>query len=73
MTQYRFVACAAYQFEVTAPILDYGQTCVGKMNQWPFTFGPDGKEFRTPEGVRNNAKTIYKIQLEAQGYAGRAK
>ena len=35
--------------------------------------GPDGKEFKTPEGVRNNAKTIYKIQMIAQGFKGRAK
>jgi gluconolactonase len=35
--------------------------------------GPDGKEFRTPEGVRNNAKTIYKIAMLAQGFKGRAK
>src|SRR5215467_457858 len=35
--------------------------------------GPDGKEFTTPEGVRNNAKTIYRIPMLAQGYAGRAK
>ena len=35
--------------------------------------GPDGKEFRTPEGVRNNAKTIYKITTIAQGFKGRAK
>jgi hypothetical protein len=35
--------------------------------------GPDGKEFKTPEGVRNNAKTIYKIQMIAQGFRGRAK
>ena len=35
--------------------------------------GPDGKEFRTPEGVRNNAKTIYKIPMLAQGFKGRAK
>jgi gluconolactonase len=35
--------------------------------------GPDGKEFRTPEGVRNNAKTIYKIVMLAQGFKGRAK
>ena len=43
----------SYQFEVTALIRDYGpgyprnryygQTCVGKMNQRLFTFGPDGK------------------------------
>jgi len=35
--------------------------------------GPDGKEFTTPEGVRNNAKTIFKIPILAQGYKGRAK
>lgn len=35
--------------------------------------GPDGKELVTPEGVRNNAKTIYKLQMLAQGFAGRAK
>jgi gluconolactonase len=35
--------------------------------------GPDGKEFRTPQGVRNNAKTIYKITMIAQGFKGRAK
>ncbi len=35
--------------------------------------GPDGKEFRTPEGVRNNAKSIYKIQMLARGFPGRAK
>jgi len=35
--------------------------------------GPNGTEFQTPEGVRNNAKTIYKIQMLTQGFAGRAK
>ena len=35
--------------------------------------GPDGKEFVTPEGVRNNAKTIYKIPMLAQGFKGRSK
>jgi sugar lactone lactonase YvrE len=35
--------------------------------------GPDGKEFKTPEGVRNNAKSIYRIQMLAQGYTGRPK
>jgi sugar lactone lactonase YvrE len=35
--------------------------------------GPDGQEFRSPEGVRNNAKTIYKITMLAQGFKGRAK
>jgi gluconolactonase len=35
--------------------------------------GPDGREFTTPEGVRNNAKTIYRIPMLAQGFKGRAK
>jgi len=35
--------------------------------------GPDGKEFTTPAGVRNNAKTIYKIPMLAEGYQGRAR
>lgn len=35
--------------------------------------GPSGSEFVTPEGVRNNAKTIYRIGLLAEGFRGRAK
>jgi gluconolactonase len=35
--------------------------------------GPDGQELRTPDGVRNNAKSIYKINMLAQGFGGRAK
>jgi gluconolactonase len=35
--------------------------------------GADGKEFTTPEGVRNNAKTIYKLPMLADGFKGRAK
>ena len=35
--------------------------------------GPDGQEFVTPAGVRNNAKTIYKLPMLAAGFAGRAK
>jgi len=34
---------------------------------------PDGKEYRTPDGVRNNAKAIYRIDMVAQGYMGRPK
>jgi gluconolactonase len=34
---------------------------------------PNGKEFALAEGFRNNAKTIYKIPMLAQGYQGRAK
>jgi gluconolactonase len=35
--------------------------------------GVNGKEFTLPEGVRNNAKSIYKFQMIAQGFTGRAK
>ena len=33
----------------------------------------DGREYTTPNGVRNNAKAIYKIDMIAQGYMGRPK
>jgi gluconolactonase len=33
----------------------------------------DGKEFQTPAGVRNNAKSIFKLPVLAQGFMGRAK
>jgi gluconolactonase len=35
--------------------------------------GPDGQEFKTPDGVRNNAKTIYKLPMLAEGFVGRPK
>lgn len=35
--------------------------------------GPDGREFKTPDGVRNNAKTIYRLATIAAGFSGRAK
>lgn len=35
--------------------------------------GPDGNELRTPGGVRNNAKSIYKVATLAEGFRGRAK
>ena len=35
--------------------------------------GPDGREVVTPAGVRNNAKTIYRIPMLAAGFTGRAK
>ena len=35
--------------------------------------GPDGREFVTAPGVRNNAKTIYRIPMLAQGFKGRPK
>lgn len=34
--------------------------------------GPDGKEYQAPSGVRSNSKSIYKIEMIAQGYKGRA-
>jgi gluconolactonase len=35
--------------------------------------GTDGRAFTTPEGVRNIAMSIYRIRLDASGYAGRPK
>lgn len=35
--------------------------------------GGGGKEFTTPDGVRNNAKTIYRLPMIAAGFSGRAK
>jgi gluconolactonase len=35
--------------------------------------GPDGTEFTTPPGVRNNAKSIYAIALLTAGFDGRPK
>jgi gluconolactonase len=35
--------------------------------------GPDGKEIETPPGVRNNAKSIYKISMLAEGFHDRVK
>jgi gluconolactonase len=34
---------------------------------------PNGREFTLAKDFRNNAKTIYRIQMVAQGYKGRAK
>jgi gluconolactonase len=34
---------------------------------------PDGTEISTPSGVRNNAKSIFRIPMLAQGFMGRAK
>jgi len=34
---------------------------------------PDGKEHTTAAGVRNNAKSIFKVRMLAQGFKGRAK
>jgi len=35
--------------------------------------GPDGTAWTTPEGVRNAAMTIYRIQMQAEGFKGRPK
>lgn len=50
----------------------------GPGKKWLYVVGAgalaaDGTEFRTPDGVRNNAKTIYKIPILSQGFKGRAK
>ncbi len=35
--------------------------------------GPDGKAWTTPEGIRNTAMTIYTLEMQSQGFAGRPK
>jgi gluconolactonase len=35
--------------------------------------GPDGREIVTAAGVRNNAKTIYRLPMLASGFPGRPK
>jgi gluconolactonase len=35
--------------------------------------GPDGKAWKTPQGVRNTAMTIYAIRMLAEGFKGRPK
>jgi gluconolactonase len=35
--------------------------------------GANGTEFTTPQGVRNNAKSIYRIEMLTEGFRGRAK
>jgi gluconolactonase len=36
-------------------------------------YGPDGKPWNVPQGVRNTAMTMYRIPMLAQGFAGRPK
>jgi gluconolactonase len=35
--------------------------------------GPDGKPWATPTGVRNTAMTIYRINMQSEGFKGRPK
>jgi len=35
--------------------------------------GTDGQPYQVPEGIRNIAMTIYRIELESRGFAGRPK
>lgn len=35
--------------------------------------GPDGQAWETPDGIRNTAMTMYTLQMETPGYAGRPK
>jgi len=35
--------------------------------------GNDGREIETPPGIRNNAKSIFRITMIAEGFAGRVK
>jgi gluconolactonase len=58
------------------PVISVAFSGPGKKTMYVVGAGalaPDGKEFETPKGVRNNAKTIYKIAVLAEGFRGRAK
>jgi len=48
----------------------------GKKVLYAATFGAtgeDGKDMKAPEGQRNNAMTLYKIDMLSEGFAGRPK
>lgn len=58
------------------PVISVAFSGAGKKTMYVVGAGalaPDGTEFKTPQGVRNNAKTIFKIETMAQGFKGRAK
>ena len=35
--------------------------------------GPDGRDWKTPDGIRNTAMSLYKLPMVAEGFKGRAK
>jgi gluconolactonase len=48
----------------------------GKKVLYAATFGAtgeDGKDMKAPEGQRNNAMTLYKIDMLSEGFKGRPK
>jgi hypothetical protein len=58
------------------PVISVAFSGLGKKTLYAVGSGAlasDGKEFTTPEGVRNNAKTIFKITMLAEGFQDRVK
>jgi gluconolactonase len=58
------------------PVISVAFSGAGKQTLYVVGSGArsaDGTEIATPPGVRNNAKTIYRIRMAAQGFRGRAK
>ena len=58
------------------PVMSVAFSGPGKRTLYATAAGalnPDGTEISTPPGVRNNAKSIFKIPMLAQGFAGRPK
>jgi sugar lactone lactonase YvrE len=58
------------------PVISVAFSGAGKKTMYVVgagALGPDGLEFKTPQGVRNNAKTIFKIETITPGFKGRAK
>jgi len=58
------------------PVMSVAFSGAGKRTLYVTAAGalnPDGTEISTPPGVRNNAKSIFKIPMVAQGFTGRPK
>ena len=74
-----FAASGAYLGVIPAPRYPISAAFSGPAKKTLYivasgaALGPDGTEFTTPEGVRNNAKSIYKIATLAEGFGGRPK
>jgi gluconolactonase len=74
-----FAASGEYLGVIPTPRAVISAAFAGPGKQWLYVvgggaaLGPNGTEFVTPEGVRNNAKSIYRVEMLAAGFAGRPK
>jgi len=76
-----FVSTAELPFNLVKPLASYSNDASEALVRITVC-GPqchvrayyvNGQEYRTLDGVRDNAKAIYKIDMIAQGYMGRPK